>query len=76
MKVYKQLCDLCEKELGKHTNSGKHGFCSEIGYSLGGWGLRRDFVIKTSMEVCTECFDQLKEKSIQLNNTIEKLTKQ
>ena len=75
MKIYTEVCCLCKIEIGKGTGNSKNAFCSEIGYSLGGWGFRKDFVKKMNMEVCGKCFEQLKEKSIALNDTINKLTK-
>lgn len=64
-------CDLCEKEF----ENDKNGFCLEIGYSKGGWGIRQDFTPKRTMEVCNNCFKELKEKAMQLDETIRRLRK-
>jgi len=56
MKRYTEYCDLCQIEIGKGTNNGKHGFCSEIGFSLGGWVFRQNFIEKRSIDVCSKCF--------------------
>ena len=69
MKKYTEHCDLCNKEF----NRNKNGFCIEVGYSKGGWGFRKDFISKTSMEICDDCFGKLEEKAMLLLKTINEL---
>lgn len=58
MKISIEVCDFCKKPITKE--SGKNGFCAELGYSIGGWGTRRDVLTPFSVEVCDNCFGQLK----------------
>lgn len=69
MRIYTEHCDLCKKEF----ENDKHGFCLEIGYSKGGWGHRQDFTPKMNIEVCNSCFEVLKQKAMQLDETIKRL---
>ena len=71
MRKYTEHCDLCEKEITKE--SGREGFCLDLGYSRGGWGRRGDFIPKFSGEICNECFEPIKKKSEELCKTINNL---
>jgi hypothetical protein len=73
MKIEHVCCDYCHRVV--ETNGKKiynhNGFCLEIGYSLGGWGSRRDFIPKQSLILCEDCFVDVKAKVEELNQTIE-----
>jgi len=71
---YTEHCDLCEKEFDEEKeNNDKNGFCIEIGYSLKGWGRRKDFIPNTRIEVCNTCFKVLKKEALKFKKTIQKL---
>lgn len=76
MKTEIEQCPICEKVLSikkgdnKTTKEKKHGVTWEFGYSNGGWGSRKDFMPSQSMEVCTACFDTIKDKVEELKSAI------
>lgn len=74
MRKYTTHCDYCEKQV-KETEL--NGFCVELGYSTestsGGWGARRDFVEKHSVEICNDCFTEVGIKAKELVSSIKKL---
>lgn len=56
MKTEITLCDLCEAPIvGPGMARSMHGVCVMLGYSVGGWGSRKNFV-EWSGEVCDVCF--------------------
>lgn len=61
MKTENVYCDYCKK---KTTDSGKlihriNGFTATLGYSIGGWGTRRDFIKDHTVEICDDCFSEI-----------------
>lgn len=73
MRKYTTHCDYCKKQI-EETES--NGFCVELGYSTeatSGWGRRRDFISKHSVEICNDCFREVEKKSKELVSSIEKL---
>jgi hypothetical protein len=67
-------CDFCRK-LTTEQNVKKesiNGFFVEIGYSINGWGNRKNFIDKISVEICNECFSSVSIKVEELNKTIKK----
>lgn len=72
MRTENIYCDYCKKMT---TSEGVkkeklHGFLVELGYSLGGWGMRRDFVGAHTVELCNDCFCKVQKKSKELADTI------
>jgi hypothetical protein len=73
-------CPICEVIVGTSLG-GKveriapvHGICwKDMGYSLGGWGCRRDFGPDFAGEVCTDCFNTVKPKIDALMETVSAL---
>jgi hypothetical protein len=72
-------CPVCGKivalEKGMRTQKieSVHGICwDKIGYSIGGWGFRRDFVYAFSGEVCEDCFNALKTKINEFKEVFDK----
>ncbi|MAL99453.1 MAG: hypothetical protein CL583_13505 [Alteromonadaceae bacterium] len=61
-----EVCELCGKPMSVHSNRvempkdfktyGKNGLIIDMGYSIGGWGYRRD-AVSFGEEVCDECFE-------------------
>lgn len=77
MKTENLYCDCCKK---KTTDEGikkesLNGFFIEAGYSTGGWGSRKDWIARTTIEVCDECFGTIKNKVQEMKDTIKTLTK-
>lgn len=71
-------CPICSKIVALSKNGmvqkleEYHGICwGKIGYSIGGWGQRNDFMGEFSGEVCGECFAVLKTKINELNEAIQ-----
>ncbi len=64
---YTEHCDICEKEFKEDKN----GFCVEVGYSIGGWGRRADFISNRQMEVCDSCLEKLKPKVMELKKALK-----
>ena len=69
-------CDLCRKTT---TDAGKkleplHAICLSLGYSLGGWGSRRNWTPERNYEVCGDCFRKVQEKAQSLAQTIAGLS--
>ena len=71
-------CPICGKIVALEKGSNKqkienvNGICwDEFGYSLGGWGSRKNFMQKFSGEVCNECFYIIKPKIDELIGTIQ-----
>ena len=71
-------CPICSKitALEKNERTQKieqvHGICwDKIGYSLGGWGSRKNFIQEFSGEVCCDCFTALKTKINELKEVFE-----
>lgn len=58
------LCDLCGQQLDGYigrrhqTLNPKNGLCITVGYSLGGWGQRKNH-IEFSGEVCIPCYERI-----------------
>lgn len=75
MKKTNIYCDYCNKITTEADVKIEklNGFHVEIGYSLGGWGGRKNFVDKQTVEICNECFDKVKSKSKDLQRTIDYL---
>lgn len=78
MKENINRCPICSKivSLEKNGRTEKleqvNGICwSDIGYSIGGWGSRRDFIHSFSGEVCTDCFTALKTKINEFKEVIQ-----
>ena len=72
MKTENLHCDYCGKTT-TYMGVAKeplHGFVVELGYSKGGWGERRDFVSEHKVELCTDCFGIVRDKSILLADAI------
>lgn len=69
-------CDCCNLPLeeGSQKLNKYNGLCIEIGYSIGGWGDRRNF-IKKSMELCIPCYDKLTPHIASLDDAISKIKK-
>lgn len=70
-------CPICSKitALEKHGVRQKiepvHGICwDDIGYSIGGWGSRSNFMHAFSGEVCGDCFTALKTKIHELRDVV------
>ena len=77
MKTENIYCDFCKK---KTTDDGKkvanvNGFVATVGYSLNGWGSRKDFVDQSKVEICDDCFKEVETASKNLMGTINKLKK-
>lgn len=74
MRRHTEHCDFCDKLL-KDSNgvqvATKHGFTGTLGYSIGGWGSRQNFLKVESVEICDECFQPVKKASEKLANIIE-----
>lgn len=73
MRTENIYCDYCQKMT---TSEGKkkeslNGFFVEVGYSMGGWGSRSNFVEKQSVEICDDCFGKVKEKANELKDAIK-----
>lgn len=73
-------CPLCEVVVGTRSDGREerfepvHGICwKDLGYSLGGWGARKDFGPEFTGEVCTHCFNNLKSKIHALMETVSAL---
>ena len=71
-------CHICSKITALEKNGKEqkieqvHGICwDKIGYSIGGWGSRRDFIHGFSGEVCNDCFTALKTKINELKEVID-----
>lgn len=71
MKKFTEHCDFCDNEFKNKLD--KNGFCIELGYSLGGWGSRKDFTNEGVYEICTNCFKKVKEKAQDIDKTIYEL---
>ncbi len=74
-------CPICSKitALEKNGRTQKieqvHGICwDKIGYSIGGWGSRRDFIHGFSGEVCNDCFTALKTKINEFKEVVNQRT--
>lgn len=68
MKTEIILCDLCQKPLkGLRISRQMHGACLTIGYSIGGWGSRKNHV-EWSGEICETCYAEYETiaKAVQL----------
>lgn len=72
-------CSICETivelESGWNTQVIKHKngiLWGDFGYSIGGWGHRQNFMHSFSGEICDECFNAIKIKINELNETIKK----
>ena len=73
MRTENIYCDYCKKMttaegVKKET---LHGSLVELGYSLGGWGNRRNFVNPHTVEICTDCFNSVKKKADELAQAIK-----
>lgn len=73
-------CPICEVVIGTRQGDREerfervHGICwKDMGYSLGGWGCRKDFGPAFTGEVCSHCFDNLKQKINALMETVSAL---
>lgn len=71
-------CPICEKivalQRGYSTQKIErvNGLCwDEFGYSLGGWGSHKNFMRSFRGEVCEECFQIIKIKIDELQQTIK-----
>lgn len=78
MKESINRCPICSKitALEKNGRTQKieqvHGICwSDIGYSIGGWGRRSNFIYAFSGEVCNDCFTALKTKINEFKEVID-----
>lgn len=78
MKEVIHKCPICTKTVAFEVNGKKqkiesvNGICwSNIGYSIGGWGNRRDIIKDFSDEVCKDCFRALRTKINELKEVIE-----
>lgn len=70
--VCKKITSL-EKGFKKEKIEQVNGICwSDIGYSIGGWGRRRNFIHSFSGEVCNECFNDLKNMIDKFNEVFQK----
>lgn len=72
-------CPICGKivalEKGFRTQKLEqvNGICwKDIGYSIGGWGSRRNFMREFSGEVCKDCFNALESKINELKEVFDK----
>ena len=73
MKTENHYCDYCGKKTmfdGVKIES-LNGLCVELGYSIGGWGSRKDFIVPHSVEVCDECLGKVRAKVKELEGVIE-----
>lgn len=75
MKTTNHRCDFCRKLTTEEgvKKEALHGYTYQLGYSIGGWGSRRDFIPPQSAEICSQCFAKVKEKSEALACTINGL---
>jgi hypothetical protein len=78
MKENINRCSICSKIVSLEKNGRTeileqvNGICwSDIGYSIGGWGTRRNFIYSFSGEVCNHCFTALKTKINELKEVIQ-----
>lgn len=71
MKKYTLHCDYCDKEITEKSDL--NGFKIELGFSLGGWGNRRNFIDIHSVEICNACFKHVEELGINFHKTIRNL---
>ena len=81
MKESLNRCPICGKivSLEKNGRTQKienvNGICwSDIGYSTGGWGGRRNFIDHFSGEICDDCFTALSIKIYEFKEVIKKRT--
>ena len=75
MTTTNERCDFCRKLTTEEgvMKEALHGYTFQLGYSMGGWGGRRDFIAPQSAVICSECFAKVKEKSEALARTIDGL---
>ena len=78
MKESINRCPICSKIVSIEKNGRKekienvHGICwSDIGYSIGGWGGRSNFMYAFSGEVCNDCFTAIKTKINEFKEVIQ-----
>lgn len=78
MKEIINRCPICSKITALEKNGRTqeieqvHGICwSDIGYSIGGWGRRSNFIYAFSGEVCNDCFTALKTKINEFKEVID-----
>lgn len=72
-----KYCDFCKKVLVEHDKKvdNENGFSATVGYSVGGWGSRKDFVPQLNVEICDSCFSSVSVASKELARTIKSLKK-
>jgi hypothetical protein len=80
MKETINRCPVCSKITSIESGGIKqkeiaavHGICwKDVGYSINGWGSRKDFLKDFSGEVCTECFAEINLKMKELQDILDK----
>lgn len=78
MKESINRCHICNKIVSMEKDGIKekiddvHGVCwSDIGYSIGGWGRRRNFMHEFSGEICGDCFTALEIKINEFKEVVQ-----
>lgn len=71
-----ETCELCGIPLDGYLNGSYqkmadyNGLCVEVGYSVGGWGYRKDHIRKFSGEVCIPCYEAVMPAVVALRDAL------
>ena len=73
-------CPLCERVTAVTKHGSVQKLChvngltwGDIGFSIGGWGQRRNYLAAFTGEVCEDCFTSVSEKINQLKDHVESI---